>query len=84
MDPNACLERLRIAYCEGDVHEITFAADDLLEWIKNDGFIPKVSEPQLSALLIMSKEYAGQLIDDSCPDCGATGVNCDCGHNDPR
>ena len=58
MDPNACLERLRIAYCENDFDEIEAAANDLLSWINKGGFLPQTSEPQLSAMLIMSIEYA--------------------------
>ena len=64
MDPTACLERLREAYGTDDRDEIESAADDLLRWIRAGGFLPTVSEPMLSALLLMARSY-GALMDAS-------------------
>ena len=69
MDPTACLERLLEAYGTDDRDEIAAAADDLLRWIGGGGFLPgsrkydteeraELTEPQLSALLIMARGYA--------------------------
>lgn len=58
MDPNATLERLREAYGENDRDEIDSAAEDLLGWLRHDGYVPTLTEPQLSALLIMARGYA--------------------------
>jgi len=58
MDPAATLERLREAYGTNDRDEIIGASTDLLDWISRGGFLPTVSEPQLSALLIMARGYA--------------------------
>lgn len=57
MDPNAALERLREAYGTNDWEEIKAASTDMLEWINYGGFIPDITEPQLSALLIMARGY---------------------------
>ena len=56
MDPNACLERLRVAYVEANHPELQEAAIDLLSWIRKGGFLPTVTEPQLSALLIIAAD----------------------------
>lgn len=58
MDPNTTLDRLRKAYGTNDWHEQMAAADDLLTWIREGGFPSVVTEPQLSALLIIAHNYA--------------------------
>lgn len=59
MDPSATLERLRQAYGQDDFTDLEASADDLLDWIRKGGFTSHtVSEPVLSALLLMSKGYA--------------------------
>lgn len=58
MDPNACLERIRAAYCVNDWDELADACDDLRNLIRKGGFIPTIGEPCLSALLIMAYGYA--------------------------
>jgi hypothetical protein len=43
MDPNACLVRLLECIETGDREETVHALDDLREWIKKGGFLPRAS-----------------------------------------
>ena len=65
MDPNACLERLRIAYGENHWGEIRAASEDLIVWIAGGGFLPTPTEPQMSAMLQMAQCYGHDRKDDT-------------------
>jgi len=58
MDPQVCLEQIRVAYGCNDWDELADACDDLRNWIRKGGFIPSIDEPTLSALVIMAYGYA--------------------------
>lgn len=74
IDPSACLERIRKAYGTNDFAEVRYATEDLLAWIRGGGFLPAVSEPQLSALLIMALSYGETAITRQAPEGGAYDV----------
>lgn len=59
MDPQACIERIRIAYGSNDWDELANATDDLQEWLADGGFAPQsLTQPQLSAFTLMVRQYA--------------------------
>lgn len=75
MDPNACLERLRGAYGSSDYDEVQNASSDLLNWVHKGGFLPTVTEPQLSTLLIMAVSYGKRMEVEHTPDYGDFNVS---------
>lgn len=76
MDPNACMERLREAYVDGDHDEIISASADLYDWITRGGFLPTLNDNQLSALLIMTRLYT--MSKTKCIYCGCLNCDYDC------
>lgn len=61
MNPCETLESLRHAYATDDWDGIGSDASDLLHWIKEGEVgdpMPNLTEPQLSALLIMARGYS--------------------------
>lgn len=69
MDPSATLERIREAYGTSEHDEIAVDCEDLLNWIRrSDQDSYTITEPQLSALLIMAIGYADSQLITQAPD----------------
>ncbi len=52
------LERIRSAYSVGAHASLKAACGDLLAWIREGGDLLTITEPQLTALAVMSLSYA--------------------------
>lgn len=58
MDPEKTLEQLSQSWLISDWAEVRESCRDLHRWINEDGFVPQLTKPQLSAMLNMCLGYA--------------------------
>ena len=57
MDPNACMEKIKITFMDDNWEELGQACGDLRNWLNKDGFCPKITRSQLRVLLICSELF---------------------------
>jgi len=63
MDPEACYKRFCNALTEGDVQDAAFAAEDLTNWFRKAGFVPKkLQHMGTSAYLVTHFQYAARIL----------------------